>query len=836
MARMTQEERERRERERRDRERAERKRRIEERRVRREKGLTSPDVQKTNRSILFRTGLLVLLFGVIAFLPLFHQLYVIQIEKGAEYQERAINQQTMDNAVAANRGQITDANGKVLATSATVYDIILSPNDFVKLQERWDAAFVDDEGNIRTSSRNYYPRPEAAQVAKGLAEILNADVEKLTKRMELQSYYEIIAYRVEKEVADEVRAFIVKEHLSNSIQLVPTSKRYYPYNSLAAQVIGWVNWRNDGKGAYGMEALYEEDLAGRTGRVVTARDGKSRELKYSFQDYYDATDGNDLNLTLDATIQYYCERILEKGVEMFDVQNGGFVIAMDPKTGAIKGWANSPTYDLNDPWGIVDPVLSEYLETVRSSGEELTDEEKEKAYAKALEDSQLRQWRNKAMNDSYEPGSTFKSMVLAAALEEGVINENSTYYCPGYYKVGEFDIECSKKAPGHGSQNLAKAVANSCNPAFMMIGQALGAQRFYDYLEDFGFLEPTGIDMQGEGKSIVWPRSQFVAPATQQNSYLATASFGQGLQVTPIQLITAASAVINGGYLMQPYVMKSVTDDQGNIIAQNEPTVVRQVVSEETSQRCRTILEGVVNGGTGKRAYVPGYRIGGKTGSSETLDSRLGIDHTIVSFLGFAPADDPQIVVLLMYDNPKPASANSNLTAKGYYISGGSMAAMMASELMENILDSMGVERRYSETEKAMIDVTVPNLVGQTAQVGREAAESAGFTVRTVGEGETVTAQIPVGGATIPSGSQVVLYLGEEKPADLVSVPDVRGKTADQAKQVLAQEGLYLKVGGSSRYMSSGSLAASQSISPGAQVERGTVVECRFVDNTMTGE
>ena len=836
MARMTQAERERRERERRDRERAERKRRIEERRERREKGLTSPDVQKTNRSILFRTGLLVLIFGLAAFLPLFHQLYVIQIEKGAEYQERAINQQTMDNAVAANRGQITDANGKVLATSATVYDIILSPNDFVKLQERWDDAFVDEEGNIRTSSRNYYPRPEAAEVAKGLAEILDADVEDLTKRMERNSYYEIIARRVEKETADEIRSFIVKEHLSNSIQLVPTSKRYYPYNSLAAQVIGWVNWRNDNKGAYGMEALYEEDLAGQTGRVVTARDGKSRELKYSFQDYYDATDGNDLNLTLDATIQYYCERILEKGIEMFDVQNGGFVIAMDPKTGAIKGWANAPTYDLNDPWGVIDPVLSEYLETVRAAGEGITDEEKKTAYAAALKSTQDRQWRNKAMNDSYEPGSTFKSMVLAAALEEGVVNENSSFYCPGYYKVGEFNIECSKKAPGHGSQNLAQAVANSCNPAFMMIGQALGAQRFYDYLEDFGFLEPTGIDMQGEGKSIVWPRSQFVAPSTQQNSYLATASFGQGLQVTPIQLITAASAVVNGGYLMQPYVMKSVTDDQGNIIAQNEPTVVRQVVSEETSQRCRTILEGVVNGGTGKRAYVPGYRIGGKTGSSETLDSRLGIDHTIVSFLAFAPADDPQIVVLLMYDNPKPASANSNYTAKGYYISGGNMAAMMAGELMENILDSMGVERRYSETEKAMIDVTVPNLVGQTAQIGREAAETAGFTVRTVGEGETVTAQIPVGGAAIPSGSQVVLYLGEEKPTDLVSVPDVRGKTADQAKQALAQEGLYLKVGGSSRYMSSGALAASQSISPGAQVERGTVVECRFADNTMQGE
>lgn len=788
----------------------------------------SPAAQKANKTILGRTLFLLVLFGVALFLPLFKELYTIQIVKGDEYQEKAINQQTMDNAVAANRGQITDANGNVLATSATVYDIILSPNDFRKVQENWDKNYGSDPEKAK------YPRPEAEDLAEGLAAILDADPEKLKKSMEKNTYYEVVATRVEKEVADQIRSFLVENHLSNSIQTVPTSKRYYPYNSLAAQVIGWVNWKNDNKGAYGMEALYEEELSGETGRVVTAKKGDGTEMKYSFQDYYDATDGNDLNLTLDTTIQYYCERILEKGIEMFDVQNGGFVIAMDPNTGAIKAWANSPTYDLNQPWTITDPVLQQYLETVQADPSK-----SEEAYLEALGQCQNKQWRNKAINDSYEPGSTFKSMVLAAALEEGVVNENSTFYCPGYYKVGSFTIECSKKAPGHGSQTLAKAVANSCNPAFMMIGQALGAEKFYDYMEDFGFLEATGVDLQGESRidpvkaGLVWPRSTFTAPSTKENSYLATASFGQGLQVTPIQLITAASAVINGGHLMQPYVMKSITDADGNVLEQNEPTEVRQVISEETSQRCRTILEGVVDGGTGKRAYVPGYRIGGKTGSSETLESRQGIDHTIVSFLGFAPADDPQIVVLVMYDNPKPVSPGSNYTSKGYYISGGNMAAMMAGELLENILGYMGVERRYTDTEKAMIDVTVPNLVGQSLDVGKEAAENAGFTVRTVGEGDTVTDQIPVGGAVIPSGSQVVLYLGEEKPTDLVTVPDVRGKTADQAREALAQCGLYMKIGGSSRYMSSNALVASQSINVGTGVERGTVVECRFADNTM---
>ena len=811
------------------------------RRERREEGSSPAPDRKANRTILIRTLVLMAVFGVVAFVPLFIQLYNIQIRDHQDFQTRAIQQQTMDNAVSANRGKIKDANGKVLARSATVYDVIFSPNDFVKVQENWDAAFIGSDGSIRTGKEGYYPRPEAAAVAQGLAEILGKDPEKIQKSIEKTgSYYEVLANRVESETEEALRQFIRDQHLSNSLVLTPTSKRYYTYGSLAAQIIGWVNWKNDNKGAYGMEALYEDDLAGKTGRVVTAKNGRGREMKYSFQDYYDATDGNDLNLTLDATIQLYCERILEKGIEMFEVQDGGFVIAMDPKTGAIKAWATSPGYNLNDPWGITDPVLNQYLEKVQNDPAA-----NEEAYTEALKQMQLRQWRNRAINDTYEPGSTFKSIVLAAALEEGVVNESSTFYCPGFYMVGDDRISCSQKT-GHGSQDLAKAVANSCNPAFMMIGQALGAEKFYNYLEDFGFLEPTGVDMQGESSvspvssGLIWSRKKFTAPSTKQNTYLATASFGQRFQVTPLQLITAASAVINGGHLMQPYVMESVTDPEGNIIRKNEPTEVRQVVSEETSQRCRTILEGVVDGGTGKRAYVPGYRIGGKTGSSETVKAgedliiSRGKDYTIVSFLGFAPADDPQIVFLLAYNAPKPAAPGSNLTSRDYYISGGNMAAMMAGELMEDILAYMGVERHYSDAEKAMIDVTVPNLVGQTAQIGKEAASGAGFGVRTVGEGETVTAQIPVGGATIPSGSEIVLYLGQEKPADLVTVPDVRGQNAERAQETLAQYGLYLKVGGNSNYMSKDARVASQSINVGTSVERGTVVECRFSDNTMT--
>ena len=807
----------------------------------RKEGTTVGVDRKLNRTILHRTLFLLVTFGLLTFIPLFFRLWTIQIRDHELYQGKAISQQTRDNAVSANRGKILDVNGNVLASSGTVYDVILSPGDFKAVQENWDKKFKDDKGNILTEKRGYYPRPEADTVAAALTEILEVDYERLRAYFEKNTKYEQLTTRVEREVAQEIWQLISDMHLSNSVYTTPTTKRYYSYGSLASQVIGWVNPNLDNTGAYGMESMYEEELAGETGRVVTAKKGDGTEMKYSFQDYYDATDGNDLHLTIDTSIQYYCERILEKGVEMFDVQNGGFVIAMDPKTGAILAWANSPTYDLNDPWTVSDPVLAEYLETVRTElaeKGELTEEDKKKAYNTALGNAQNKQWRNKAISDSYEPGSTFKSIVLSIALEEGVVSEASTFYCPGYYVVDGSRISCWQKDGRHGTQTLTQAVQNSCNPAFMQIGQAVGAETFYDYLVNYGLLEPTGIDMQGESKrdpvpNLIWPRSTFTAGTTDQNTYLATASFGQGLQITPIQLITAISAVVNGGHLMQPYVMDTITDAEGNVVLQTEPTEVRQVISEETSERCRAILEKVVDGGTGKRAYVPGYRVGGKTGSSETLESRRGEDRTIVSFVGFAPADDPQIVTLVAFDKPQPVSKGSNYTANGYYISGGNMAGMLTGELMEDILEYMGVERVYTEEQQAFIDVTVPNVVGQVSSVGIDAAKSAGFTVRTVGEGDTVTGQIPVGGAVIPSGSQVVLYLGEEKPADQVAIPSLWGKTAAQAQEILEKYGLYLRVSGSSRYMSANATVASQSIAWGTLVERGTVVECQFSDNSM---
>ena len=776
-----------------------------------------PD-RRGNRTILGRTIFLMGLFGVVIFIPLLVRLYDLQITNHEYYQELAIGQQTRDVAVTANRGTIYDSKGTPLALSSTAYDIIVSPRDLDTVQENYKKKVeAYQNGESKTAPG---PEPTDEAVASGLAEILGMDKDTILLRLQKDTSYVRLAAKVEQDVNEQVMAFKLEYSLSNALYSTPTSKRYYPHSSLAAQVIGFVNSENEG--AYGMEAYYDSELSGETGRVVTAKNGNGTEMLSRYENYYDATDGNNLNLTIDATIQYYCERALEKGIEMYDVQNGGFAIAMDPNTGAILAWANSPTYDLNNPSTVTDPDTLAELETLKATYGEDSDE-----YKEALGNAQLLQWRNKAINDTYEPGSTFKSVVLAAALEEGVVSESDTFECIGSVNIAGSTIRCSDRK-GHGTQTLAKAVANSCNPAFIAIGQRLGAEQFYDYLEDFGFLETTGIDMQGEANSTVWSREWFTGPYGEAS--LATASFGQRFNVTPLQLITAASAVVNGGHLMQPYVLESITDADGNVIQSTEPTERRQVVSEATSEKCRIILEGVVNGGTGKNAYQAGYRIGGKTGSSETLED----DHTIVSFLGFAPADDPQVVVLIAFDNPKPTSPGGNYTAGGYYISGGVMGATRAGELLANILDYMGVEKQYTAEELSGADVLAPSVTGLSLADAQAKAEAVGLTVRTVGSGETVTDQIPIQGASIPGGSEMVLYMGEAKPTDQVEVPDLSGKSPETVRQTLSNLGLYMKATGVSDYYTSSTIAAGQSIAAGTMVDRGTVVEVQFMDNTAT--
>mgnify|MGYP000323229864 CR=1 FL=1 len=596
---------------------------------------SQPDRNKQSKRIVFRRSLvLMLVFGVGLFIPLLAQLWNIAIVHHDEYQAKATRQQLMDVTVSANRGDILDANGEVLAMSATVYNLILAPKDLVASVN--ENKFKDEDGNLDEEAYNAEIQRKRDEVVDGLCELMpDLDREDLERRMQkVNSQYEVLATQIEEADAKAIRTFIEEHNTSYYLYLTPDTKRYYPFASLASQVLGFVN--SEG-GAYGLEAGYEDVLKGIPGRVVTGKTGENVEMYNSYSNYIDAINGYDLTLTLDATIQSYAEQMLEKGIEMYDVQNGGFCLVMDPNTGAVLAMASSPEFDPNNYSVVTDsflqadiaaetPVIYQQLKAEndqKPADEQLTDQElQDQAKSQATASARETQWRNRTIKEPYEPGSTFKALVLAAALEEGVVSESDTFTCTGSVEIGGHVIHCSKRE-GHGTQTLAEAVQNSCNPAFIAIGQRLGAEKFYEYFQAFGMTEITGIDLPGEEQGINWGSDMGITD-------LAVASFGQRFTVTPLQLVTGFSAVINGGNLYQPYVVQKVTDSSGTVVEETEPTLVRQVVSEQTSQRARTILETVVSQGGGKNAYQAGYRIGGKTGSAETLED----GRTIVSFMG----------------------------------------------------------------------------------------------------------------------------------------------------------------------------------------------------------
>lgn len=796
--------------------------------------------ERTSKQLIFRrTVCLMVIFGVLSFIPLGWKLWDLAIVHHEEYQLRQLNQSTRDVEVRSNRGSIRDSGGNVLAMSATVYNLILSPLDLVNSIDQ--KKFKNDEGVLDEQAYNAAIQERRDLITDKVCSVLELDRESVSKRMErTNSQYEILKKNIEGEQAEELQTFIAENKLGYSLIMTPTTKRYYPYSNVASHIVGFVN---DNGGAYGVEAAYEDVLEGTSGRVVTSKTGAGTEIYNSYSDYVDAVDGHDITLTIDTSIQRMAEQTLAAGIEKYEVQNGGICIVMNPKTGAVLGMASSPNYDLNSYGTIFDETLNAQAaaQTQREyesmKGQGLKDEE-----GKLLTDEQLlqqarniavgaalnKQWRSKVLNDTYEPGSTFKSVVLAAALEAGVISDSDHFYCPGYYVVSGRRISCSEHS-GHGDQTLAEAVQNSCNPAFMMIGQKLGAEKFYDYFESFGLTEVTGIDLPGEAKGIDWGRDYFTSP--EGHLSLATASFGQRFTVSPLQLLSAFSATVNGGYLMQPYVLQSITDLDGTVIRQTEPTVVRQVVSEQTSRRAAEILESVVSEGTGRNAYVAGYRIGGKTGTAE---GEVGVyDEEIVSFVGFAPANDPEVIALLYFDTPKHASPRSKYGSTGYYISGGQMAAPLAGQLIANVLDYLGVERQYTEAEAAAADVSVPKVTGYDLDTAKTALKRKNLTCRTVGNGTVVTGQIPAVGASIPGNSTVILYMGEEAPTDQVTVPNLKGLTYDQAKKRLNEQGLYLRASGVS-YYSAATHALDQSVGAGEVVDRGTVVPVRFVDTSVT--
>ena len=557
------------------------------------------NIRRANRVIQTRSFVLMLVMGIGMFVLLFFQLFDLQIVRHEELQSKAVNQQTRRTVVTASRGTIYDRSGNIMAISASAETVILSPLEI-------DRA-VNDKDDPVTWTKD--------SLAAGLAEILDGDASAIRRRMDnTESQYELIKLRADEEVADAVRAYI-NENKIVGVHLVADAKRYYPYGSLASHVIGFVG--DDNTGLYGLEARYEQALEGQSGLVVSAKDNAGNDMMYAYEQYFAAQNGSDLTLTLDATIQYYLEKGLENMADKFAAANGAAGIIMDVNTGGILAMASYPNYDLNDFSAVQDQTLQERI----ARGEN------------TLAEMQLLQWR-KALNDTYEPGSTFKILTLAAALEEGVINKNTTVNCSGFVTISGQTIHCSNKA-GHGLQTLIQTVGNSCNPAFISYGLKLGNTAFYEYMRSFGLMEGTGIDLSGEADSI------FADPASFTQLDLACYAFGQNFNVTPIALITAQAACVNGGYLRTPYLVERITDSNGSVTYQHDSTPIRQVVSEETSATVRECLEYVVASGTGKNGQVAGYRVGGKTGTADKGQT----GDVVVSFLCFAPADDPHVIM-----------------------------------------------------------------------------------------------------------------------------------------------------------------------------------------------
>ena len=737
-------------------------------------------IRRANRVIQTRTFVLMLIMGIGMFIVLFFKLYSLQITRHEELQSKAVSQQTRSSVVNADRGTIYDASGNILAISSTAETIFLSPKEIN------DA--LNDEKNSVTWTKE--------TLADALADILDVSEEGILKKMaRTNSMYEVLKYRVEEDVANEVRQYI-NDHKVKGVFLTTDAKRYYPYSDLASHVIGFVG--TDYTGLYGLEAEYDKDLQGKSGLVVTAKDNKQNDMLFEYSQYFDPEDGDELQVTLEATVQYYLQKGMEDMCDAFSPANGATGIVMDVRNGGILAMASYPNYDLNDFSTVTDQTLLERIERG----------ELEKA------DAQLIQWRNKALNDTYEPGSTFKILTLAAALEEGLIDKNTTVNCSGAVTISGQTIHCSSKA-GHGLQNLEQTVGNSCNPAFISYGLKLGTEKFYEYMRSFGIMSPTGIDLGGEATGV------FAADANFTQLDLACYAFGQNFTVTPLALITAQAACVNGGYLYTPHFAQQITDSDGNVIWQHDDTPVRQVISEETSATVRECLEYVVAKGTGKNGQVAGYRIGGKTGTADKGQT----GDVVVSFLCFAPADDPQIMMLITMDTPSRST--------GTYVSGGNMVAPYASHIMEEILPYLGIEPSYSAEELMGVDTTVPNVIGMSVQEAKDRMKERGFTCKVEGDGESITDQTPVGGAIIPGKSTVVLYAGVDKPDKMCTVPSLVGRTASEANTAATNAGLLLRFTGTTSSESNTVLVFSQDLEAGTEVPAGTVITVRLGDTTV---
>ena len=733
-------------------------------------------------------------------------LFETSITDNLKYQTLANDTQFKSKTVKANRGSIYDANGKILAQSATVYSICVDPNMIYVQQQK--------EAKEKADGKEQEGIPESQRMidaaATILSEELNVSYEYAVKQLTANgatSHWASIAKSIEKPKADDIMARVGEEDIYGLIYRELDTKRYYPQGELAAAVIGFTNY--DGDGIYGVESYYNDYLKGVDGKVISAVDAFQNEMPYKNDKIYDAQDGNSLYLTLDINLQYYAEKYLEQQVEAHDVQNRACAIIMNVNTGAVLAMASTPGFDLNDRNSLYNPADEAKVANI------LDDEEYNTMYATLRE----QQWKNKAITELYYPGSVFKVVTGSAALEEKAISLNSSFNCGQVITVADTDIHCWSTY-SHGTQDFTTAMTNSCNPAFIQIGQLLGRDKFFDYFKAYGFTEPTGIDLPGEANSI------YVNTSEKGPVELASCSFGQTNKVTPLQMITAYAAVVNGGYLVTPYVVSKIVDHNGNVIKTTEPSIRRQVISEETSAEMRGVLEAVVNRKDGSNAYIKGYAIGGKSGTSQKIDKsrETGNDDLYVSsYCAFAPADDPEIIMLVMVDEPTAKDANGSLM---YY---GSIVAVPAVvNVLKEALPYMGYYPEYTQAELEALGVTLPAVEGETVSIAKETLEALSLKVTVIGNGDKVVAQVPARASSIPRNGRVVLYTEENYETEYTTVPNIIGYGLSDVNAILTNADLNFKVGdGAANH--SGAKAYSQNYAEGNIVPKGTIIEVTFV-------
>ena len=719
-----------------------------------------------------------------------HDLMILQYD---HYSSLALRNQTRTTAVASRRGEIYDRNMNILAADRGVENVYLDPHELKQ------------------------SKADIQEISAVLGEILGKDPEWIEQQAsDLKQRYKQVGSRVEEETAARIRAYINENGISG-IHLEPGSRRVYPYGTLAAQVIGFTNL--SGQGSEGIEAAYDSFLSGESGRVITTKGNNEMDMPFSYENYVNSQPGCSLVLTIDTTVQACLEKQMQAAIDRYDVQNGAFGLVMNAKTGEILAMATLGSYDPNNYLEICDPEAAEQVQSLKSD---------EAAYQEALNAARLKQWRNRVIADGYEPGSTFKVLTMAAALDCGAIDLNTSFFCSGAERIpGRSQLLHCWRSQGHGSEQTPQALQNSCNLAFAHIALKLGGERFYEYIEKFGILEKTGIDLSGESKGIFFDRELVVNTDKWGTASLTSGSFGQTFKITPLQLVRAIASVVNGGNLMEPYIVSEILDADGNTAMKAEPTVVRQTIRPETSEIMRGLIRSVVTDGTAKNAQVTGFSIGGKTGTSEKIDvldenGRPTLDK-IVSFVGIAPMDDPEYIVLVALDTPSRQT--------GIYISGGVMAAPTVGAVMGDILPYLGVERQFSEDEIASQTVVLEDLTGFSQKDAEKYLKSVSLCAKIIGQGDTVTGQIPAPGESVPGGSQVLLYMDEEVPELTAQVPDFSGMNRSQASDAAGRLGLYILVTGNPE-ISPQVTVTSQDIPAGTEVLRGSTVTLEFTDTT----